>query len=286
MRIALKIPPRPKNPYDTPNLTRVKSWGGNRVPIIPPRPKNRHEIKGDRVIAWFSCGAASAVAAMLAVKKYGSIVNIVYCDTSSSEHPDNPRFLVEVERWIGKPIKRIRSMKFSNIDEVFVRTQYLNGMFGAPCTIELKKKPRFSYQRADDIHIFGLTADEQKRIEQFSSNNHELRLEWILADRGITKDLCFQIIKSAGIELPVMYRLGFKYNNCIGCVKSASPQYWNMVRKHFPDTFKRRAEQSRLFKTKLVLLNGKWIYLDKLPEEATEAIEEDLSCGPMCGGKF
>jgi len=41
-----------------------------------------------KVIAWFSCGAASAIAAKLAIKKYGYIVEVVYMDTGS-EHSDN-----------------------------------------------------------------------------------------------------------------------------------------------------------------------------------------------------
>jgi len=45
-----------------------------------------------RVIVWFSCGAASAVAARLAVQKYELRSQIVYCDTLDSEDPDNARF--------------------------------------------------------------------------------------------------------------------------------------------------------------------------------------------------
>lgn len=48
----------------------------------------------DRVVVWFSAGAASAVAAKLTLKKYeGRLpVHICYCDTGS-EHPDNERFI-------------------------------------------------------------------------------------------------------------------------------------------------------------------------------------------------
>ena len=49
-----------------------------------------------RHVVWFSCGAASAIAAKVAVEKYGDSVEVVYCDTLSSEHPDNARFYREV----------------------------------------------------------------------------------------------------------------------------------------------------------------------------------------------
>lgn len=59
-----------------------------------------------RRLVWFSCGAASAVAAKLAVETYGDAVDVVYCDTLATEHPDNERFLRDVERWIGRSVTR------------------------------------------------------------------------------------------------------------------------------------------------------------------------------------
>ena len=65
-----------------------------------------------RVVAWFSCGAASAVAAKMALEKYGPGVEVVYCDTSRNEHPDNARFMADVERWLGVKVTRLASDKF------------------------------------------------------------------------------------------------------------------------------------------------------------------------------
>ena len=39
----------------------------------------------DRVLVSFSCGAASAVAAKMAVEKYGDRVEVIYCDTLKYE---------------------------------------------------------------------------------------------------------------------------------------------------------------------------------------------------------
>jgi hypothetical protein len=66
--------------------------------------------------------------------------------------------------------------------------------------------------------------------------------------------------------LPLIYSLGYPNANCIGCVKSQSPTYWNLVRKTFPDVFEERAIQSRRIGCKLVKLKGKRIYLDELLE--------------------
>lgn len=237
-----------------------------------------------RIVVWFSCGAASACAAKLAVEQYfPGYVHVVYCNTLISEHPDNIRFMQDVSQWIGKHIKIISSKKYTSIDEVFERERYMSGIAGARCTIEMKKVPRFDFQLPDDTHIFGLTADEGKRIERFERNNPELKMDWILRDEGIMKDDCYKMLREAGINLPVMYSLGFKNNNCIGCVKASSPVYWDRVRQHFPDVFTKRAHQSRAIGCRLVRYQGKRMFLDELPVKNDDVTpEQDIECGVVC----
>jgi len=236
-----------------------------------------------RHLVWFSCGAASAVAAKLAVMQLDN-VEVLYCDMSRDEHPDNERFLCDVEKWIGQEVIRLKG-KFESITDVFAYHRYMSGIGGAKCTVEMKKKLRFNYQRPGDVHIFGFTADEHDRIESFAASNHDLSLLWLLADAGITKQDCFGILKFAGIAQPVLYSLGFKNNNCIGCVKATSPAYWALVRKFFPARFAQLAAQSREIGCRLVRLAGKRIFLDELPEgDFARHKQEDISCGPECGG--
>lgn len=47
------------------------------------------------IIAWFSCGATSAVACKIALSLYDD-VHIYYIETGSG-HPDNTRFLADCE---------------------------------------------------------------------------------------------------------------------------------------------------------------------------------------------
>lgn len=234
-----------------------------------------------RTVVWFSCGAASACAAKLAVERFKD-VQVVYCDTLASEHYDNICFLLAVEKWIGQPIEILHSADYANIDDVFERTRYMAGIKGARCTVEMKKVPRFNYQQPDDIHIFGLTCDEQKRIRRFVSNNPDLNLHWLLSEEGVTKEACYQMIRDAGIAMPAMYQW-FKNNNCIGCVKATSAVYWDKTRTHFPEHFARRAAQSRALGVRLCRYKGVRIFLDELPllNEDT-APEEDIECGPIC----
>lgn len=240
----------------------------------------------ERVLVWFSCGAASAVAAKLAVEKYPDC-EVCYCDTLAYEHPDNRRFLVDVEGWIGKDIKILSNPKYRDIFDVFNKTRYLVGVGGARCTLELKKNVRKQYQKIGDIHIFGLTSDEANRITRFEQQNMELDLEWILADTEITKSDCYRKLQQAGIQLPAMYMLGYNNNNCIGCVKGQMG-YWNKIRVDFPDAFKRMAKMERELNVAICKSYAgdgkrKRVFLDELPPGAGRDVPlPDIECGVLC----
>lgn len=238
-----------------------------------------------RTLVWFSCGAASAVAAKIACMTLEN-VEVLYCDTLAYEHPDNVRFMRDVETWIGRPIKVIGSDKYTDIFDVFRRTGWLIGPSGARCTRELKANVRKRYQQPDDLHVFGLTADERHRIERFERNN-DIDCEWILADRGITKAECYEVLRGAGIELPAMYRLGYNNNNCIGCVKGQAG-YWNKIRRDFPEAFARMAALEREMG---VAINKRYeggerikVFLDELPPDAGRHDEPEMECGVLCLG--
>ncbi len=236
-----------------------------------------------RTVVWFSCGAASAVAAKYAVKKYENC-EIVYCDTGG-EHPSNKQFLKDVEKWIGGGITTLKNDKYKDHFDVFEKSKYLQGIKGARCTTELKKKLRLKYQKPDDIHVFGYTLEEKKRAEKFESFNPELSVDWILIENQITKENCLGIIWQSGIKMPKMYDLGYNHNNCIGCVKGGMG-YWNKIRKDFPDHYSRMAGIEREIKHSIFRNNetNERIWLDELSEDAgnfkTEpSITCDLSCG-------
>lgn len=230
-----------------------------------------------RHLVWFSCGAASAVAAKLTLARYPA-AEILYCDTLVYEHPDNVRFLQDCERWLGKEIERLRSDTYTDIFDVFDRTGWLVGPHGARCTTELKKKVRQAYATSHDIHVFGFTTDEGKRIERFEEQNPELFVWWVLADAGYTKQMCLDTLAQAHILLPEMYRLGYKNNNCIGCVKGGKG-YWNKIRRDFPAAFERMAAQERKMGTRIF----KDVWLDDLPRDAGRYESElEMECGVGC----
>jgi hypothetical protein len=162
------------------------------------------------------------------------------------------------------------------------------GPKGAPCTEQLKKEARYQWERANrpDWHVLGFTADEEKRAKNFILGERGNTLP-VLIDAKITKAMCFDIVRAAGIALPQAYLRGYPNANCKGCVKASSPTYWNHVRRVDPEVFKDRAEQSRRMGKdgcRLVEYKGERIFLDELPPDAVGAPMKTLGseCGVFC----
>ena len=95
------------------------------------------------IVVWFSCGAASAVAAKLTVDKYSDKFNIrVVNNPIKEEDQDNKRFLYDVQDWIGVPIEFAINPEFPSCScvDVWNKRKYMSGPTGASCTMKLKKK--------------------------------------------------------------------------------------------------------------------------------------------------
>lgn len=245
----------------------------------------------NRVVIWFSCGATSAVAAKLAIRmRPDAEFFVVYIDTGS-EHPDNARFLADVSRWIDRPIETIRSERYADTWAVFEDRKYIAGIAGAPCTLALKKAVRERWEKEHEwtvweSQVFGFDADESDRAQRFLESQPEVRLWTPLIMKGLAKDACLLKIQEAGIELPTMYKLGYRNNNCIGCVKG-NAGYWNKIRRDFPETFKRMADMERRLGARIcqATIDGvrQHVSLDDLPLDAGRYSDEPpISCGLLC----
>jgi 3'-phosphoadenosine 5'-phosphosulfate sulfotransferase (PAPS reductase)/FAD synthetase len=240
------------------------------------------------VNVWFGAGAASAVAAQLALIDYPQ-ADVLYIDPGE-EHPDQPRFVADCAEWFGRDVTVLRSEKYAGPAEVFEARGYIVGVAGAPCTTELKKKVREAYQRPDDLHIFGYTSEEADRLAQFREHEPGLAISAPLIDHDLTKSDCLSTIVGAGIELPTMYKLGYRNNNCVGCVKGGMG-YWNMIRRDFPDVFWGRAKLERDIGHAIcseeipgsTTREKRPVWLDELdPERGSILTDPDMTCSLNC----
>lgn len=245
----------------------------------------------ETIVVWFSCGAASAVAAKKTIELYGDTHHIrVVNNPIAEEDEDNLRFLKDVEAWLGIEIESCTNPKYPNASciEVWDKRQFMSGVAGAPCTLELKKNARKHWEATNhaDHHVLGFTADEVKRHERFILTERPLLP--VLIDAGLTKQDCYHVLMQAGVEIPRVYRMGYPNANCIGCVKATSPTYWNHVRDKHPEVFEQRAKQSREIGATLVRVKGKRKYLDELlaTDKGHPLKNLDFECGIFCEEKF
>ena len=233
------------------------------------------------IAVWFSCGAASAVAAKKTIEMYPNDNVIVLNSGLIEEDSDNRRFLSDVEQWLGKKIEVI---SFMSARDIWWKRKFMSSPYGAPCTLEAKKNPRYEYEKKVKIdwHVLGFTSEEKHRFEAFKKSERENVIN-VLGNLGINKQNCADILTKAGIRLPEVYK-HLPNANCIGCVKATSPTYWNKIREVWPLVFEDRANQSRQLGVKLVRYKGQRIFLDELPKEAKGRNMKNLSfdCGVFC----
>lgn len=247
-----------------------------------------------RIVCWFSCGAASAVATKIMLSENAGRlpVAIVYTEVAE-EHPDNKRFLADCERWFGHEITVIRNDKYdASIYEVFRRERFLVGPSGAACTRLLKRGMRIKFEQEGDMQVFGFTAEEHERSADFFERNTHMTGRALLIERGLGKADCLAMLQDAGIGIPEMYKLGYRNNNCIGCVKGGAG-YWNKIRRDFPETFTRMAAVERELGRTIIRVDGEPdadgktkklpIYLDDLPSDmGSHQDEPDIECSIFC----
>lgn len=241
-------------------------------------------MNNPRTILWWSTGAASAVAARMTLREDPSAI-IARCETNN-EDPDNYRFEADVMRFLGRSVTLLQSEKYASVWDVWKGERYMAGISGAPCTREMKIKPRVAFQRDDDTHVFGYTADahDNDRFQALKESFPELTVRAPLIERGITKAATLAMVENWGIALPRSYAMGFPNANCLqtGCVKATSPNYWALYRRTFPDNFARTAAYSREIGARLARINDQRIFIDEIPSDWPTTEATAPACDFLC----
>lgn len=205
----------------------------------------------------------------------------IYIDIEN-QHPDSMRFIKDCEKALGKPIQIIHS-PYKSVENVIRQFRYINGVAGAKCTEVLKKRVRKEWEdkhRDYDItYVWGFDADEKKRADRLLESMPRFQHETPLIDRRLSKsDVHGLFEQTFDFPRPEMYRMGYRNNNCVGCVKGGMG-YWNKIRVDFPEVFNRMAALEREIGHSCI--NG--VFLDEL-EPGRGRVEDEIipDCGIMC----
>lgn len=240
-----------------------------------------------RIVCRYSSGGPSAVVVKLAVAAFGAENVFVVKSDTRSEHPDNERFDREVSEWAGKEVTYLASSEYQDIWDVFRRRHMIlnRKRAFAPCRPELKQVPFYDWWLPSDTLLFGYTADKRDaaRADRLQKTSAET-MRFPLIERGLLRSDCLSMIERAGIEIPMMYRLGFHNNNCLGCPKGGMG-YWNLIRIHFPDRFEEMCciQDDLGPESWFLKRRGELISLRMLrPEDGNHDEEQDIECSVMC----
>lgn len=227
-------------------------------------------------VCWFSTGVSSFVACYLA----RDVDEIIYTHVSN-QHPDSMRFLHDCERILDREITVLQSEEYTGVDDVIERTRCINTPFGAPCTKKLKRDVRKKWEQEHPehhIYVWGYDRSEKRRADRIVESMSDYDHEFPLIEANLSKEDAHGLAERLGLKRPVMYDMGYRNNNCIGCVKGGSG-YWNKIRQDFPEVFRRRAEQERRIGHSCI----KNCFLDELPADKGRIEDEVMEdCGIFC----
>jgi 3'-phosphoadenosine 5'-phosphosulfate sulfotransferase (PAPS reductase)/FAD synthetase len=226
-------------------------------------------------VCWFSAGVSSFIAAYIERK---TIDRLLYCHIEE-QHPDTLRFLHDCENQLGQEIGILTS-PYVSVKNVIDTFNFINSRYGAKCTEILKKRVRkqWEYGKTDLTYVWGYDVTEKHRDDQILDTMPKFNHVFPLIDRNLTKQDCHGLLKQLKVKRPIMYDMGYRNNNCIGCVKGGMG-YWNKIRVDFPAVFEERAKQERRIGHTCI----KGVYLDELDPKRGRIEQEILEdCDGSC----
>lgn len=203
------------------------------------------------VIVCISGGKASAWCANWALKKFPKDDVILYFNDTKWEHPDLYRFLNDVSSYLGKQIN------FDSDGRSPESLFYDNGALANNrmpfCSRILKAERLQACYKDGDTIIFGIGVDEPQRanrlIEVYTSvaksRNKWPKLMFPLISERMTPQKVNEWLASTGIMEPLLYRLGFKHNNCSGGCVRAGKKHWKLLYEKLPDVYRDRERVER-----------------------------------------
>lgn len=194
-------------------------------------------------IVSLSGGLGSAFAAERAIQKYGRENIILYFADVKVEDPDLYRFLHDLmKRWGGRLYWYTDGR---TPQDVWTEKKIIPNSLIAPCTYELKIKPFRQFIKAMEhlpVIYIGFKNHETKRqcntIKSYADAIPEAVVEypllWEPVETRKLEDICESEL---GIELPLMYKLGYDYNNCGGTCCRSGKKCFIRTLKVFPKRF-------------------------------------------------
>lgn len=225
-----------------------------------------------KVIAMYSGGVCSHLAAKRAVSKYGrDSVTLLFSDTGI-EDEDLYRFIREGAEMLGARLVTVSSGE--TFDDMIRRNRALPSNRMAFCSRELKTEPakRWVKENGGELIVLGLDWTEPHRMRQ---DWYGVPVWYPMGEPPyLTKTQMFDEVEADGIRIPRLYRMGFQHNNCGGGCVRGGLKAWAHLSKMLPEKFEEWAKREELipgasFAKKVVNGNAVPITLRQIAADAS-----------------
>jgi 3'-phosphoadenosine 5'-phosphosulfate sulfotransferase (PAPS reductase)/FAD synthetase len=204
-------------------------------------------------IVALSGGLASAWVAIWAVQNRVKLKMenlVLYFNDTHWEHEDLYRFLDDLEDFLCYPITIDSDGR--DPEQLFYDEKILGSNMVPVCSRKLKGEMLQKYVERGDIVYFGIDETEFHRAGRINMiyTGFGVWSKFPLIEQKITKEQVKEKINEIGIEIPVMYKMGFKHNNCSGgCVRQGKAS-WKLLLETMPDVYAERERLEREFSEK------------------------------------
>lgn len=204
-----------------------------------------------RVIVGVSGGKCSSWCAKWALDNFPKEDVILYHNDIKWEHPDTYRVLDQLSKYLNHPITDDSDGR--NPEQVFYDKRYLANDRAPICSKVLKGFRLQDYFEDGDIIIFGINADEYKRVERIRKLYEEIgrkkkkkcTVMFPAYETQTSAEEVDEWYKSTGIEEHQMYKDGFLHSNCYGgCVRQGKKQ-WKQLYDTYPEVYLDRERVER-----------------------------------------
>ncbi len=230
-----------------------------------------------RIIVAISGGKASAWCADWALKNYHKEDVVLYFNDTKWEHEDLYRFLDDLSKHFVHPITYDSDGR--SPEKLFYDNRAIGNNRMPFCSRILKAERLQRYYQDGDTLVFGIGADEPQRAIRLVKVYEDVAtrkkkwpiLRFPLMSENMTSEKVDAWLASTGIQEPLLYRLGFKHNNCSGGCVRAGKKHWKMLYEKLPEVY---ADRERVEKKMQEYLGKKvTIFKDESLEEFRGRIE-------------
>lgn len=213
--------------------------------IVHLTPDNNVQIAKEvtaKHAASFSGGVPSAFMVEEIIKRYGRENTVIWFADVKQEDPDLYRFVGDcIQRWGGRLYWYTDGRRPLDVAE---QKQLIPCDLHCPCSYELKIKPFRQFIKAmPDLPIvyIGLERHETKRLAKTTKSYAQAiplaTVEYPLLWHSWSHRQLFETVASWGIEIPRMYKQGYKHNNCGGrCVRQGIKE-WVRTGYYYPERY-------------------------------------------------